>query len=481
MPSFAEMHLAAYQSDSAYLTVPLQFSRGCTDKCEFCSEWQFWERFRTDTAEHTVEQIERAQRDYGATFIVFMDSLLNGIPRRLNELCELLLKRSVNVRWASFMRAQMDPPTARLLAKSGCHDVFIGVESFSDETLELMRKRRSKADNIQALEAFLDAGIEVTAGFVPGFPGDTREGFLASALILRDIQDRYRGRFEVHDEGFVVQPGAPIFHKLSNMGLVGKPWSESFLEIAPAYRDITSRILCSVEGPSQGLERAGRLSILRTLTEDATNSGFAFARAQGEQLSIAEFSIDHVAGGWSLATRKSNNGHVYGLIVNTKEAAALRDLVEEMDWETSQKSAPLLTNLESRHLVPPNRTGIRVGRGLYRRRADASCTYAISPFVVARPMDWRQKNRVLICGFLNDRFTQRPAECASLLKFVLQQPRTEDELWNLCKSDGLFATRSELRKIIDQLMEDGTLVICSHVEANDSELIERCDTERMAS
>ena len=464
MPSFAEMHLATYQTDSEHITVPLQFSRGCTDKCEFCSEWKFWERFRTDTAEHTVEQIEKAKRDYGATFIIFMDSLLNGIPRRLNELCELLLKRSVDVRWASFMRAQMDAPTARLLARSGCNDVFVGVESFSDETLELMRKRRSKTDNIQAVEAFLDAGIDVTAGFVPGFPGDTREGFIASALILRDIQERYRGRFEVHDEGFVVQPGAPIFHKLGNMGLTGKVWSESYLDIAPAYQDITSRILCSVEGPSQGLERAGRLSVLRTLTEDGgTNSGFAFARAHGEQLSIYQFSVEHVAGGWSLASRKSNMGHVYGLIVNAKEAAALRDLAEESEWESSGDIDPFLTGLESKHVVPPSRSGIRVGRGLYRVNYDATCSFAISPFVVARSMDWRHKRRLLICGFLNDRVTQRPAEYAGLLRFVLQQPRTEDQMWTFCKAEGI-GTRSELGKIIDQFKQDGTLVICDHEE-----------------
>ena len=71
------------------------------------------------------------------------------------------------------MRAQMDIETARLLKRAGCEEVFVGIESFSDETLELMNKRRTEADNIRALRAFLTAGISVVAGFIPGFPLDS--------------------------------------------------------------------------------------------------------------------------------------------------------------------------------------------------------------------------------------------------------------------------------------------------------------------
>lgn len=468
-PSFAEMHVAAYQTEDKHRTLPLQFSRGCTDKCEFCSEWQFWERFRPDTAEHTVEQIERVKRDYGATFIIFMDSLLNGIPKRLVEFCELLLSRSVDIRWASFMRAQMDAKTAALLARAGCHDVFVGVESFSDETLALMRKRRTSADNIQAVEAFLAAGIDVTAGFVPGFPGDSRDRFVASALVLRDIQERYRGRFEIHDEAFVVQPGAPIFSKLADMGLTGRRWAEDYLDIAPSYRDITSRILCTVEGESQGLERVGRLSILRNITADSQgNSGFAFTRAEAELLSTTQFSFNHVYGGWCLASRKSELGHVYSLIVTAEEQKELESLQDGCEnWETGPRAATLLDRLERAHVVPPSRLGMRVVRGLYQRTSDPCCTFAVSPFIVARVMDWRHQRRVLISAFLTEQaFRRRPHE-AEIIQLVLSQPRTEEQMWTLVGRQGP-ASRSEFQKAVEQLKEDGILVICDLAEPHDA-------------
>lgn len=466
-PSFAEMHLAAYQTDGEHLTVPLQFSRGCTDKCAFCSEWKFWERFRTDTAEHTVEQIERVKRDYGATFIIFMDSLLNGIPRRLVQLCELMVKHDTGVRWGSFMRAQMDGETAKLLAQSGCHDVFVGVESFSDETLDLMNKRRTSADNLQAVQAFLDAGIDVTAGFVPGFPGDSRQRFIGSALILRDMLERYRGRFEIHDEAFVVQPGAPIHAKLDEMGLVGKPWAEDYLDLAPDYRDITSRIFCTVEGASQGLERVGRLSILRTITEDSqANSGFAFVRAENEVVSANEFGFTHLYGGWHLLTRKSRYGQTYGLIVSADEEAELQDLDPSEMWETNPEPSAILDRIEAEHIVPPSRSGMRVVRGLYRRTGGAGCRYAVSPFVVVRPMDWRHDRRILMCSVQTEQCFQEKAEDGELLRFVYQAPRSEDEMWQFCRRRGM--TRAALRKTVAKLKENGILVICDMAEAHET-------------
>src|SRR5581483_8234346 len=40
VPSFDEMSIDEYQIDDDR-TLPFQLSRGCTDKCTFCSEWVF--------------------------------------------------------------------------------------------------------------------------------------------------------------------------------------------------------------------------------------------------------------------------------------------------------------------------------------------------------------------------------------------------------------------------------------------------------
>lgn len=459
-PSFTEMHFEAYQLDE-WRSVPFQLSRGCTDKCEFCSEWVFWRRFRPDAPDSAVEKIKELQRDYGADFLIFSDSLLNGVPKRLVEFAERLLSEQVNIRWGGFMRAQMDPETAKLLARAGCNDVFLGIESFSDETLELMRKRRTKAQNIEAVEAFLGAGIGVTAGFVPGFPGDNREAFTQSAMVLRDIQDQFPGKLEIHCEPFLVQPNAPLYHKLEEMGLTAKGWDDQYLDTALDFRDISSKVLCSVEGPSQGIERLGRTNMVRAIKiDDPVPKNYSFEDGAEEVLAIHAFDYDHLFEGWYLAQKKSSVGHTYGLLLSQQETEELKELEAEdpVNGAADSVVTPILERAEAAHIIPPSRFTPRVVRSTYRRVPAEGSVYAISPFVIVRKMGWKQRHRVLIANVANGRNFQEPASVGPLLGFLNSAPRTDEELQKFW--DELGYPEKRLRKTIADLLENGTLVIC---------------------
>lgn len=462
-PSFAEMHIQAYQDEPGYRTVPLQMSRGCTDKCEFCGEWMLWRRFRPDTPYHVTEQIEELQRSYGANFILFSDSLLNGVPERLVAFAEQLLKKSIDIGWAGFMRAQMDTETAALLARAGCNDVFVGIESFSDETLKRMNKRRTMAENMEAVEALLKAGIGVTAGFIPGFPGDTREAFIQGVDMLQDLQRKYPGCLEIHVEPFLLQPNAPMYGKLETFGLSATSWADEYLDLTPRYRDITSDVFCAVYGAGQGIERLGRVNIINAIKTDAPLSvTSSFQDEEEEALSVHEFDFRHIFGGWYLAARKSNTGHIYALLVNHNELEEIEELQSSYSiMETTNRNVnALLSRLERCHIVPPKRRSVRVVRTLYRREASKGCIYAISPFVVARAMDWRHRHQVLMVNVVSGQWYRKPANEESLIAFMYKEPRSERQLWKLAKTRRLSQDRDWLRDWIKNLNEEGILVIC---------------------
>jgi radical SAM superfamily enzyme YgiQ (UPF0313 family) len=142
--------------------------------------------------DHVISDIQALTRKYPIQGIWFADSLLNGVKSRLIGLAEAMLSNGINLKWGGFMRADMDKETAKLLTRAGCELAFLGVESLSDETLDLMNKRRTSAQNLEAISALLEAGISrVVAGVIPGFPGDTRRRFMMTALQLRDIQTRF--------------------------------------------------------------------------------------------------------------------------------------------------------------------------------------------------------------------------------------------------------------------------------------------------
>ncbi len=278
-PDFTEMFLPAYRASDGQLRLPFQFSRGCTDKCSFCSEWVFWERFRPAAVDDSVEQLKELSERYEVSRFHFTDSLINGHMKRLRQFAQAVIDRGLAIDWGGFMRAEMDDDTARLLKAAGCSYAFIGVESLADETLDLMNKRRTSSENLMAIRAFLDAGIPVSAGVIPGYPGDTRERFLRTVRELARIADGYPGMLTFNAEPFIVSPSQPLYRRLEEVGLTAHPWDDDVLDIAPRYRDLTERIDCRVEGANQGVERLGQPKILRMLlNRNRTNPASSAAK-----------------------------------------------------------------------------------------------------------------------------------------------------------------------------------------------------------
>lgn len=267
-PAFEKTFVPAYRRRGLRV-LSHALSRGCVGQCAFCSEWTFWERFRPALADRALEQAEVLVRRYGAQHLQMTDSLLNGHWGRLAGFAEGLLQRGLPLTWSGFLRADMDLPTARLLARSGFKGAFVGVESLADATLSQMNKGLSASKSFAALEALLQAGIEVQVGVIPGFPGDTRDGPMGTVKRLLELQERFPGLVTLNVEPFVVSPGQPIYRELERFGLKGSGWDEATLSIAPQLRDVAEKVLCRVEGANQGAERLGQLRVLTSVAVNA--------------------------------------------------------------------------------------------------------------------------------------------------------------------------------------------------------------------
>lgn len=331
LPDFGAMDLAAYQFRDGGVSLPFELSRGCTDKCSFCSEWVFWRKYRSDDPLRVVAQLEELTRRHGATDIYFVDSLLNGVPARLESFAEALLGGGLRLTWGGFMRASMDLEKARLLRRAGLRRVFVGIESMSDETLLLMNKRRTQADNIAALAAFLGAGLEsVDCGVIPGFPGDTRERFAATLGELVRLRDAHP-QLDIKIEPFSVTPGQPVFQRLAEFGLAPAGWSPEVLELAPEFADITATLAHSVTGANQGTARSEATRLAYALVRpDAGAARFdPFAYSRREDLVDAEPRAWPVverdgAVAWYTLLAKSRAGERRVVIAAAAELAALR-------------------------------------------------------------------------------------------------------------------------------------------------------------
>lgn len=490
IPDFKQIDIAAYERTGSHLRVfPLQLSRGCTDKCSFCSEWKFWERFRSDDVGHVIDQIAQLKKDYEIDGIAFTDSLLNGVMPRLRAFAEGLLERNIELKWGGFMRANMDLETAKLLRRAGCVLGFFGIESFDDETLREMNKRRMMADNVQSLEAFLNAGIAVRAGFIPGFPGDDRHRFMKTAMVFRSLQKRFPSLLATGIEPFVISPGQPIFKELDKYGLTPTNWSDECLNIAPEYHEITKEIYCTVEGANQGIERLGQYQIAITMSQDSLNgrrtqqhtvtresADFMHYSYNPEELETTfDLTIEHLFADWFLGLFKTETSLIYGCLLSQEEKETYRKVRAQQQltrpWASiaslreQETIASFLDEVEGRHIIKAASLQPRIVWPDYMRNLrdlNGEKCVAISPFLIARCCQIGDGSELVTLNVINKRYYRGPAKLGSLLKFISDQPRSLFELRDYCERSQL-GQWDDIVEVLDELKELGTLVALSPV------------------
>jgi hypothetical protein len=165
--------------------------RGCPFRCAFCSYPYLFDDpvcRRKSSARVAAEWTAYARQ--GVTHVSCLDSTFTHPPGRVAELCERLLSDGTRIRWLCYGRADdlADPALCRLMARAGCVQVQVGVESGSPEILRAMNKRSSPQAAVAALRACREAGISSFVTVIVGFPGETPATVRQTFELLREAR-----------------------------------------------------------------------------------------------------------------------------------------------------------------------------------------------------------------------------------------------------------------------------------------------------
>ena len=167
-------------------------SRGCPYDCEFCYNLKFNDRrFRYHSARRTVSDITRLVEEFGVRAIFVEDDYFFGNPRRVEEICDLLLAEDLDLliqvpcRIDYLVRQQ--PEMLDKLYSAGFKELWIGVESGSEERLKEIMKRNT-LDQVREVNQLL-ARSEVYAkfGFMAGFPNEERRETLETVDFMFEL------------------------------------------------------------------------------------------------------------------------------------------------------------------------------------------------------------------------------------------------------------------------------------------------------
>ncbi len=156
-----------------YSTTPLISSRGCPFSCDFCSRPVFGTSFRSRSPENIVAEVEEIAK-LGYDRVWFADDCFTLKPEHVQSVCDLLVQRRVEIGWECLSRADtLNVEVARSMKQAGCVRVFFGIESGNDGVLGLMNKRITTQQARRAVYTAKEAGLQVGAFFIVGYPGET--------------------------------------------------------------------------------------------------------------------------------------------------------------------------------------------------------------------------------------------------------------------------------------------------------------------
>ena len=150
-------------------------TRGCPNRCDFCS---LTVMYKNTFRKRPVADVAAEFASFTGKVIIFWDDNIAG---DLNYAKELFRAIAPYRKWWSSqasIHAGMDEEFLDLAARSGCKQLFLGLESVSQDSMNRIHKGFNRVENYAAiLRRIHRYGIAVQVGIVFGFDDDTPEIF----------------------------------------------------------------------------------------------------------------------------------------------------------------------------------------------------------------------------------------------------------------------------------------------------------------
>ena len=170
---------------SDYVTMSVQFSRGCPFNCEFCDIVVMNGRVpRTKHPGQLVSELEALRLAGWKDMVFVVDDNFIGNRRRTRELLTTLIewRHRVGTKMGFLTEASVNladnEELCELMVQAGFKKVFLGIETPSAGGLvECGKTQNSNRDLGDAVRMLQRSGLEVMGGFIVGFDSDPPDIF----------------------------------------------------------------------------------------------------------------------------------------------------------------------------------------------------------------------------------------------------------------------------------------------------------------
>lgn len=223
------------RDDLAYLSQQKKFDffarisagRGCLHDCSFCTNRSVYGktvRFRKEA--DVVEEMNDLNHRFSVKHFWFNDDLfVNGKPantRWIGNFTGILLKNNLHYSYRILCRADSFTKNNLFLldrmTESGLSHIYLGIESVSQDSLDVYNKKMTVQKNRSAVEQIKNRKIELILGFIMYNPYTSFKDIHENTMFLYSIGELFQ-IFPI-SSSLSVYPETPIARRLLKDGLL---------------------------------------------------------------------------------------------------------------------------------------------------------------------------------------------------------------------------------------------------------------------
>jgi len=164
-----------------YVSINIQYSRGCPFNCEFCDITTLFGRgVRTKSKKQILAELESIYSRGWRGAVFFVDDNFIGNKEKLkNDILPAIIdwmkkrRRPFVFSTEASINLYNDEKLMQLMVQAGFNQVFVGIETPNEESLAECGKFQNKnCDLIACVKKIQKHGLQVIAGFIVGFDSD---------------------------------------------------------------------------------------------------------------------------------------------------------------------------------------------------------------------------------------------------------------------------------------------------------------------
>ena len=195
-------------------------TRGCAHRCDFCT---IAVMYQSQVRKRPVEAVAREYASFRGKVVILWDDNIAGDMEHAKALFRALAPHRKWWSSQASVQAADDDEFLELAARSGCKQLFLGLESISQASVDEVSKAFNRVDKYAlAIERIHSHGISVQAGIVFGFDNDT-EAVFEETLNFLEATGVQNATFNI----LTPFPGTRLYKRLDAEGrILTRDWSK---------------------------------------------------------------------------------------------------------------------------------------------------------------------------------------------------------------------------------------------------------------